>query len=382
MKLRKKKKFYFNKKRINCSLYKNAPSNFNAKQYFYENFTIKNNDPKITRVENKKKLKEILKIINTQEILKLNNIKIKKSLIKKTIGISSNVINSRIKSHNNKNSKNKITQSLIKNLKLFIDAKNNRFLPISDIKNKFESSEFNSTHACLSRSSYYRILKKKNYLNMSFKKVSVNKLYLDNSDNTKMKRFRFSRLLLYYKSLGYMIFYIDETGLSTNLQQEYGWCEKGKPLISKKEMKRCQNFSLLCAISEGDVYYYQVFWGGIRSADFANFITRMVNDNNLYQKRYIIVLDNCKIHCGRFYKKMENIFPFVFLPKYSPFLNPIETFFSSFKRSLKKESNKDPKDLFRNIHKVICNFDPNLIIKFVRYSYEFVLKCMNNEDIV
>ena len=65
---------------------------------------------------------------------------------------------------------------------------------------------------------------------------------------------------------------------------------------------------------------------------------------SLGNKRYTIIVDNCKIHKHAIIKNILEYFEhtMIFLPAYCPHLNPIENHFQILKKRIKKYSHESP----------------------------------------
>ncbi|KAG2212775.1 hypothetical protein INT45_003769 [Circinella minor] len=76
--------------------------------------------------------------------------------------------------------------------------------------------------------------------------------------------------------------------------------------------------------------------GGTKSQDFyafLNLVMDKLDGRNLKYKGWNIICDNAPIHTAHYIanRVSERIYKLVLLPRYSPFLNPIENFFSKVK---------------------------------------------------
>ena len=78
---------------------------------------------------------------------------------------------------------------------------------------------------------------------------------------------------------------------------------------------------------------------GTKSVDFYAFLHKLMDKldgMNLQNEGWNIICDNAPIHTAKYiqYKVIERGYKLVFLPRYLPFLNPIEEFFSKVHASL------------------------------------------------
>lgn len=108
----------------------------------------------------------------------------------------------------------------------------------------------------------------------------------------------------------------------------------------------------------------------------------MISERNLYNKNFILVMDNCRIHKSRLYNKIKDNLNILFLPKYSPFLNPIEKFFGFLKKTIKKKQFNSLDDLLRELKDTIINTDERIIFGFKKCVLNYFWRSFKNENIL
>lgn len=176
--------------------------------------------------------------------------------------------------------------------------------------------------------------------------------------------------------------FIDETGFNVSMHKSYGWEKRGNKLMSNKSLIKSKNYSLISGINADNICYSQIIEGGVRSADFYYFILMIIQDLKLYDKKYVLMADNCPVHKSRFYDKISNIISMEFLPKYSPWLNPIETYFSFLKRKPKNETFTNVDELLIKLKNIIVSTNSNEIISCNKSIYKYIKKSLQFEDII
>ena len=63
-------------------------------------------------------------------------------------------------------------------------------------------------------------------------------------------------------------------------------------------------------------------------------------------------------------------------------LNPIEEFFSKFKKMLRKTSTQTEKDLIESIKNIFNNFEEKDIKAYTRYSFSFMKNSLDFIDLI
>jgi len=129
---------------------------------------------------------------------------------------------------------------------------------------------------------------------------------------------------------------VDETGIDTYLYRAYGWSERGKPLMGAVNGHKFKRTGVVAAQIGKSIIAPLQYDGTMDSvlfeAWFATCLLPSLPDNAF------VVMDNASFH------RKSKLFPLaeqagvhlVFLPPYSPELNPIEHFWAWLKRYLRK----------------------------------------------
>lgn len=130
--------------------------------------------------------------------------------------------------------------------------------------------------------------------------------------------------------------FIDESGCNISMSPTCGWAPRGQRLLDSKPIKWGENISVIGAIRLSGVVCQRSFHGPIRTEHFLDF-TR----SNLCPRLSagdIVVLDNLKQHKAPVVREaLEQVgASLLFLPPYSPDLNPIELCWSLVKLRLRQ----------------------------------------------
>jgi len=98
------------------------------------------------------------------------------------------------------------------------------------------------------------------------------------------------------------------------------------------------------------------------------FLTELSNAKPLEFK--ILVLDNGAFHHAKRLHIPKNI-ALLFLPPYSPELNPAEKMWAAYKRSFTNRLHKSLDDLSKFIEQLVQNTAPKTVISTCSFSYIF-----------
>jgi transposase len=94
-------------------------------------------------------------------------------------------------------------------------------------------------------------------------------------------------------------------------------------------------------------------------------------------------MDNASIHRTRALQELcisRNI-RMIYLPPYSPFLNPIENLFSKWKGIVKSELVSNEEELLARINTASIEITESDCDGYFRNMLCYIGRCMNNEDI-
>ena len=154
---------------------------------------------------------------------------------------------------------------------------------------------------------------------------------------------------------------------------------------------------MACISDSAGLIYYETNQGGTTKEVFVNFLYNL--DVILGDFNPLIIMDNALCH-----NSLAEVFPnrdFVYLPPYSPFLNPIESCFSALKARL-KQLLKDVVDIYNhqyarrqgitlqelrrrllqtNLNIAVLVVTPDLCTACYNRADTFLLKFVHNEDI-
>lgn len=129
---------------------------------------------------------------------------------------------------------------------------------------------------------------------------------------------------------------MDETGIDTCLYREYGWSERGRLLIGKINGHKYQRTGIVAAQINKKIVAPLQYDGTMDSTLFEQWFEYCLIPS--LPEQSTIVMDNASFHrkSKLFSLAQKANMNLLFLPPYSPELNPIENFWSWLKRFLRK----------------------------------------------
>lgn len=130
--------------------------------------------------------------------------------------------------------------------------------------------------------------------------------------------------------------FIDESGIDDNEFYAYGWAPKGRRLFANRPAFKKKRVSIIGALNEGKVGAPCAFEGYCNSELFEAYVENMLIP--ILKRGQTVILDNASFHKSiKTRKLIENAgCKVLFLPPYSPDLNPIEHFWFAIKHAVRK----------------------------------------------
>jgi transposase len=129
--------------------------------------------------------------------------------------------------------------------------------------------------------------------------------------------------------------YIDESGIDLRIANERGWGKKGEILVGKKSGKYYQRTNIIAGYVGKKCIAPFIFNGKCNSESFNKWIEEVLI--KVLKAGQVVIMDNATFHKTERTKKLieEAGCQLVYLPAYSPDLNPIEKYWANMKRWLR-----------------------------------------------
>ena len=132
--------------------------------------------------------------------------------------------------------------------------------------------------------------------------------------------------------------YVDESGVDNNMTIEYGWSEKGKRSYAEKLGFASNRRNIIAGYNcvSKDIIAPFEYKGYTDKSLFISWFRNVLCPN--LTPGQVVILDNASFHKDdELYNIIEECgCKLIYLPPYSPDLNPIEKFWANFKSKLRK----------------------------------------------
>ena len=161
--------------------------------------------------------------------------------------------------------------------------------------------------------------------------------------------------------------FIDEMGSNLGFTRLYGRATPGQRVVEDVPSKKGENVSTIGAIGLDGVRAALSLPGAIDGETMAFFVTEMLAPE--LKPGEIVFMDNCSIH------KVEEVTEaieavgarVVFLPTYSPDLNPIENCWSKVKSILRSLKPRSAEELFKALEKAFAAITTQNILGWFKH---------------
>ncbi len=144
------------------------------------------------------------------------------------------------------------------------------------------------------------------------------------------------RVLVAGKSAADRLVFVDEMGANTSLSSLYAWSRRGERARGKAPRNRGKNTTLLASMSSEGIGPCLAVEGATNKAVFEAYVEEVLAPS--LRPGQVVVMDNLSAHKGEGVRGLieGRGCELLFLPPYSPDLNPIEEAFSKIKGLLRK----------------------------------------------
>ena len=230
----------------------------------------------------------------------------------------------------------------------------------------------------VSKSTINRILDNFNY---SLKKIHLLPERRNATDNIQVRKeyaLQFSALPSIYSED--QIVFIDEVGFNVSMRTSRG----RSPAVTVVPCIRSRNISICCAMNRNGIIYFKVnnrAFNGENFIDYINELKPKLQEAGILNAK--LIMDNVRFH------RMANVQTVIaehgltamYLPPYSPFLNPIENMFSKWKEITKRSNPRNEDELMSAIFNGSELVTSEDCAGYFRNMWSYIPRCLNEEEI-
>jgi transposase len=160
--------------------------------------------------------------------------------------------------------------------------------------------------------------------------------------------------------------FIDETSASTNMTRRYGRGTRGERLVCKVPHGHWKTSTFVAALRYNRVTAPLMLDGAMNGVSFVAYVEQILAPT--LRRGDIVIMDNVSVHkvAGVREAIAERGAILIYLPPYSPDLNPIEQFFSKLKAILRKAAARSIESLWAVIGSCLADFPPRECAAYLR----------------
>lgn len=155
------------------------------------------------------------------------------------------------------------------------------------------------------------------------------------------------------------LIFIDETWAKTNMTSTYGYAPQGQRLIDAAPYGHWLTTTFIGALRADGMIAPMVLDGAINGAAFLAYVEQVLVPE--LRPGDVVIMDNLGSHLVAGVREaIEGVeAQLLYLPPYSPDLNPIENAFSKLKRLLRRAAERTVEGLWTAIGRLLDRFGPS-----------------------
>ncbi len=162
--------------------------------------------------------------------------------------------------------------------------------------------------------------------------------------------------------------FVDETWAKTNMTRLRGWSNRGRRLVAKVPFGHWKTMTFIAGLRCDGLCAPLVFDGPINGRSFLAWVEQCLVPT--LKPGDIVVLDNLGSHKGQAVRRAIRAAGarLIFLPPYSPDLNPIEQAFAKLKTLLRKVDARSVEETWKSIGTLLDAFTPQECANYLTNS--------------
>jgi transposase len=153
--------------------------------------------------------------------------------------------------------------------------------------------------------------------------------------------------------------FLDETGATTAMLSRYGWGPRSERLVDTAPQGHWRTTTFVAGLRETGIIAPLVLDGPMTGAVFRTYVEKVLTPT--LQPGDVVVLDNLPAHKVKGVREaiLAAGASLLYLPPYSPDLNPIELLFAKLKTLLRKAATRSREALWTTIGHLLDAFSPD-----------------------
>src|SRR5262245_7678988 len=161
--------------------------------------------------------------------------------------------------------------------------------------------------------------------------------------------------------------FLDETGANTAMARTHGYAPRGERVLAKAPLSGWQAVTFVGALTAGGLVAPWAMEGAMTGGWFLAYVEQVLAP--ALRPGMVVVMDNLPCH------KVEGVEAAIrragcrllYLPPYSPDLNPIENAFSKLKRALRDWAARTVEGVYDGLRRLIHRFSPAECLNYFRH---------------
>src|SRR6266851_5688680 len=160
--------------------------------------------------------------------------------------------------------------------------------------------------------------------------------------------------------------FIDETWTKTNMAPLRGWAPRGRRLTARVPHRRWKTTTFLAALRHDRIDAPWLLEGPIDGESFRAYVEKLLVPT--LREGDIVIMDNLGSHKGKAVRQLIRSAgaKLIFLPKYSPDLNPIDQVFAKLKHLLRKAAARTVEAVCAAVGLLLQAFTPEECTNYFR----------------
>ena len=162
--------------------------------------------------------------------------------------------------------------------------------------------------------------------------------------------------------------FVDETGANTKMVRTHGRAPRGQRVRDKQPWGHWKTTTFTCALRSTGLVAPWVLDGAMNRDAFEVYVGKVLAPT--LREGDLVIMDNLAAHKGDTVRNLIEATGarLLFLPPYSPDLNPIELAFAKFKTLLRKAAQRTVDALWNKIGQLLDSFTPQECANYLRHD--------------